>query len=181
MKKIEDLFPYRDSEKIAGSSLAVNTSVLNEEPFTEQMDLIQSKDRRVMAFYEMPSRKWDSCECQLVTHTSFESLMTSSICTKPFRFLNRFTTETTFFEHWTCRSGCTHTIHSLQGAYLQPKFFQVLNPTSYKTRTTDLLPKFKVFEEHMGRSLQSTFSKRFDDEQSFFCHETATPCSDGLT
>ena len=78
------------------------------------------------------------------------------------------TTANALLEHWICRFGCPHSIHSDQGRNFESQLFQSLSQALNieKTRTTAYRPQSNAVVERMNRTLQAMLSKCINDEQN---------------
>ena len=78
------------------------------------------------------------------------------------------TTADALLNHWICRFGCPHSIHTDQGRNFESDFFQQLmrRLEINKTRTTSFHPQSNAVIERMNRTLLNMLSKCIDQNQS---------------
>ena len=78
------------------------------------------------------------------------------------------TTADDLLNHWICRLGCPHSIHTAQGCNFESEFFQQLmgQLEINKTLTTSLHPESNAVIERMNRTLLNMLSMCLDENQS---------------
>ena len=78
------------------------------------------------------------------------------------------TTADALLNHWICRFGCPHSIHTDQGRNFESDLFQQImrRLENNKTRTTSFHPQSNAVIERMNRTLLNMLSKCLDQNQS---------------
>ena len=78
------------------------------------------------------------------------------------------TTANALVDHWICRFGCPHILHSTQGRNFESKLFEQLMQLlgMDKTRATLFHPQSNAVIQRMNKTLQKMFAKCVNEKQS---------------